>query len=223
MADREVYYSFRDMPFTENHSYGSSYSGSAKMSFSKKEIFHLLIAMGVLTIAFAFALAPFPPLSHVDSVLFNLPLAFLAIATAFVCHELAHKYMGQKYGYRSEFRMYKMGLLLALFLGVATGIVFAAPGAVRIFGNPNHEESGKLATAGPLTNIVIALMALGVMLISVGFVREIAFFVLFINAFLAFFNLLPFGPLDGRKVFRWNKIVWIVLIAISVTLWMKPF
>jgi Zn-dependent protease len=28
------------------------------------------------------------------------------------------------------------------------------------------------------------------------------------NAWIAMFNLLPFGVLDGQKIFDWNKIVW---------------
>lgn len=36
-----------------------------------------------------------------------------------------------------------------------------------------------------------------------------------INAFMALLNLIPIGVLDGLKVFRWNKSVWLVLFALS--------
>jgi Zn-dependent protease len=36
-----------------------------------------------------------------------------------------------------------------------------------------------------------------------------------INAFMAVFNLIPFGVLDGLKVFRWSKPVWLVLFALA--------
>ena len=36
-----------------------------------------------------------------------------------------------------------------------------------------------------------------------------------INSFLATFNLIPIGNLDGSKVLNWNSGVWIVTIAIS--------
>jgi Zn-dependent protease len=39
-----------------------------------------------------------------------------------------------------------------------------------------------------------------------------------INAFMALFNLIPFGVLDGLKVFRWNKQVWLVLLALAALL-----
>ena len=142
-----MYYSFHDMPFEESNR--ATPSPSPAIRFSRKEIIHIMIAMGVLTVAFAFAMTPGGVINNPTAALNTIPLAFLAIVTAFFCHELAHKYMGQKYGYWSEFRMYPQGLLFALFLGVFLGVVFAAPGAVQIFGSPNREQSGKISAAGP--------------------------------------------------------------------------
>jgi len=36
-------------------------------------------------------------------------------------------------------------------------------------------------------------------------------FALFINLTLAAFNLLPFGPLDGKKIFDSNRTVWLLV------------
>ena len=222
MDGRRVYYSFHDMPLEGGYygDYGSygGYGGRRGITFSRTEIVHILISMAVLTVAFSFVFVPYPPLSHIAGAIKNLPLSFLAIVTAFFCHETAHKYMGQKYGYWSEFRMFPQGLLLALFLGITVGIVFAAPGAVQIWGRPSREESGKISDAGPSTNIAISFIFMAVGLFSGGIVASISFFVAYINAFLAFFNLLPFGPLDGLKIFRWNVGAWLVLVAISISM-----
>jgi Zn-dependent protease len=40
-----------------------------------------------------------------------------------------------------------------------------------------------------------------------------------INAWLAFFNLIPWGNFDGFKVFHWNRKVWIILFIISIALY----
>jgi Zn-dependent protease len=40
-----------------------------------------------------------------------------------------------------------------------------------------------------------------------------------INAWLAFFNLIPWGNFDGFKVFQWNKKVWVILFIISIALY----
>ena len=219
MNGRKTYYSFHDIPFKDRDNYDGGIQPSG-IKFSVREIIHILIAMAVLTIAFSFAFVNYPPLSHIDEVIGFLPLSFLAIATAFFCHEIAHKYIGQKFGYWSEFRMYPQGLLFALFLGIATGIVFAAPGAVQIFGRPSREEMGKIAVAGPSTNLVLGLIFIGIWFISNGIIASISFFIAYINVFLALFNLLPFGPLDGLKIFRWKKEVWGLLIGIDIALFL---
>lgn len=213
MDERKIYYSFHEIPGV----YPYGHYPKKGIRFSEVEIKHIAIAIAVLTIAFAFALTPryglfFPSLK---SIMYALPLSFIAIVTAFFCHEMAHKYMGQKYGYWSEFRMFPQGLLFALFLGVFFGVVFAAPGAVHIWGAPTREESGRISVAGPATNIFIT----GLFLLLASLPTSLAslfLIIAFINAFLAFFNLLPFGPLDGLKVFAWNKTVYGITFIISL-------
>ena len=217
MNGRKTYYSFYDIPFDNNDESGVSIRPSG-IKFSRQEIFQIIISMAVLTIAFSFAFARFPPFSHLDEVVTFLPVSFIAILTAFFFHEMAHKYVGQKFGYWSEFRMYPQGLLFALFLSVVAGIVFAAPGAVQIFGRPSREEMGKISLAGPSMNMVLSLIFIGIWLVSNGIIAFVSSVVVYINVFLALFNLLPFGPFDGLKIFRWKKEVWGLLIGIDIVL-----
>jgi Zn-dependent protease len=39
-----------------------------------------------------------------------------------------------------------------------------------------------------------------------------------LNAWIVLFNLIPFGMLDGLKIFSWNKRVWTVAFAVSIAL-----
>lgn len=140
----------------------------------------------------------------------------LTVGVAFLIHELAHKFMAQRYGMWAEFRADDMMLLLAVVLSFS-GFVFAAPGAVMIAGYGSLEQEGKISLAGPLINILAALFFLGglytfrlpIMLTSI-FAYSFS-----INSWLAFFNLLPFGPLDGAKIKRWNFNLWLVAILVS--------
>lgn len=224
MKERKIYYSFHDMPFRDTSSTcGYELVQQQGIKFSETEIVQILIAMAVLTLAFSFAFVPYPPLVHLREVIGKLPFSFLAIVTAFFCHEIAHKYMGQKHGYWSEFRMFPQGLLFALFLGVTMGVVFAAPGAVQIFGRPSREDIGRIAAVGPLTNILICIVFILIWTFSGGYLKEVSFFIAYINAFLAFFNLIPFGPLDGLKIFRWKKVTWFLLIVITLSVFIVLF
>jgi Zn-dependent protease len=136
-------------------------------------------------------------------------VALLTVGSGFVLHELSHKFTAQRYGYWAEFRMWPMGLILALVTSLI-GFIFAAPGATYISGmNISQEENGKISMAGPLTNVGVALVFLPVWLFGNNvFLQFLGSEGVYINVFLALFNLLPVMPLDGAKVWRWNKLRW---------------
>jgi Zn-dependent protease len=223
--ERKIYTSFHDIPPREYMYFPKGTLEPGKPGkFSRIEIVHLLISIFVLTIAFAFALTNNNMIygfGNFKLLPLGIAMSFLGILTAFFFHELSHKFMAQRYGLWSEFRMYPMGLLLAFLLAVFTGFVFAAPGAVMFRGDPRNFETGRIAAAGPLANILIAFVTF-LLYLFVFFetptIGKIVGFICLINAFLATFNLLPLGPLDGAKVIRWNATVWIILFSISVAM-----
>ena len=183
--------------------------------FSKRELTELSISIVVMSIAFSFIFA--------DDMMFlfrgeisPLAISFIVVGTAFVFHEMGHKFMAQRYGLWAEFRMWKEGLLLALILPIITAgnFVFAAPGAVHISGaNISRKVDGITSLAGPVINILLGVIffACLVMLIIIGiegFLWNLCAYGLIINLWLAAFNLLPFPPLDGHAIMRWNPLVW---------------
>jgi Zn-dependent protease len=222
MPDKKVYTSFHDIPPRDYMYFPKGTMDVSKPgNFSRIEIQHLFISIFVLTFAFAFALTPFNFLEgfNINNLVYGLILSFLGISTAFFFHEMSHKFTAQKFGLWAEYRMFPQGLLLASVLGIFTGFVFAAPGAVMFQGGSKNYETGRIAMAGPLSNIIIASVTLFLYLFifyEIEIIGEIIAFICFINAFLAVFNLLPFGPLDGTKIIRWNATVWVILLIFSI-------
>ena len=224
--ERKIYRSFHDISPREYMYFPKGTIEASKPGrFSRLEIQHLLISMAVLTIAFAFVFTN-NNIIYGLSYGFNLEilpkgilLSFFGIFTAFFFHELLHKFMAQKYGLWAEYRMFPFGLKLALIFGIFTPFVFAAPGAVMFRGDSREFETGKIAMAGPLTNIIISIVTFP--LYSFIFFEhtiegQIFGFICLINAFIATFNLLPFGPLDGVKIIRWNATVWILMLITAI-------
>ena len=222
---RKTYDSFHDIPPRE---YMYFPKGTLEMGkpgkFSGTEIAHLLISMGVLTLAFSFPLSKSSLLFggiQIDSFVFSMPVSFFGLLTAFFVHELSHKFMAQKHGLWSEFRMFIGGLALSLLLAVFTGVPFAAPGAVMFRGEIRNFEMGRIAAAGAIANIIIAAVTLPMYLFvffDIHPIDKIVGFVCLVNALLATFNLLPFRSLDGAKVIRWNGIIWAVLFSVALVI-----
>ena len=203
--------------------------------FERKD---LLIAWLVLGVAFTlginggFALITEYQKITVEALLITFLVALIAVGLSFVLHELAHKFTAMKFGYWAEFRKSTQMLIIAVVIAAITGIVFAAPGATMINTagrEMTKKENGLISIAGPLTNLVLIIPFLIIMIIgfmmtpSSGMVLftlpEFLFYLgmsgFLVNAMLAFFNMLPVGPLDGKKIMRWNPVIFGVVIAVS--------
>ena len=223
---RKIYTSFHDIPPREYMYFPKGTIDVGKPGkFSKIETTHILISVLVLTIAFSFWISGGLIFSRdLNLIIKSIPYAFAGVVTAFFFHEISHKLMAQKLGLWAEYRLYPLGLILALVISVFTGYVFAAPGAVMFMGGSRYHETGKIAVAGPLANIIVASITLPLYIMFYETVLGQLFgFICLINAFLGTFNLLPFGPLDGTKIIRWNATVWVILLIFSVLLLTQIF
>ena len=149
------------------------------------------------------------------------------VGSGFVLHELSHKFVAERYGYWAEFRIWPMGIVLALITSFI-GFIFAAPGATYIAGNDISEyQNAIISLAGPMLNVVVAAIFLPVLLLgngnTNGLLGLLGLLGVYINVFLGAFNMLPIMPLDGAKVWRWSKVRWAaveipLLIAVAAML-----
>ncbi len=188
-----------------------------QMSFSKIELDHLFKSWAVIT--FAFAIIMSRVLFSLE-FLYSLLISGIAVGFSFIVHELSHKFMAQKYHCKAEFRANFPMLGLMVVLALLFKVIFAAPGGVLIQrGYLTRKQYGKIALAGPVSNLVLALFFLVIAILSnPGFFNIIGVYGFKINALLAMFNMLPFGSFDGSKVLHWNKTVYYVVLGIGFIL-----
>ena len=181
----------------------------------------ILKAWLALSLAFTFIYAGASVLGGDINRVFSVNFAVffvISLFTAglgFLLHELAHKFVAQHYGCAAEFRAWDQLLYLAVGLAVFIGFIFAAPGAVMISGMITRKENGLISAAGPATNYVLAMLFLGLSFLFPAWSNVFATG-FSINIWLGLFNLIPFGPLDGKKVFYWNKAVWGAMLAFGI-------
>jgi Zn-dependent protease len=74
------------------------------------------------------------------------------------------------------------------------------------------DDYGKISLAGPLTNIVQAVIFLVMGFFSSSRLFDVG---IIVNSSLALFNLLPFSEFDGAKIFRWDKRLWVAAFAVA--------
>lgn len=207
------------------------YDEPPRVRFSLIEALHLLASVVVLTLAFALVLGirkadtafGFALDTSVDIPKLLL-FAGIAVVPAFILHELAHKVVAQRMDMWAEFRANPLGLIGGLIITALTGFLFASPGAVEIVGHADERDAGLISIVGPGVNLTLAGLALLLDPIIppmrvAGFGSYVQLIAL-LNIILAAFNMLPVGPLDGRKVWRWSKLgfvgMWALILALGL-------
>ena len=191
--------------------------------FTRNELRDLLIAFIVLSICFAISNVGL----NLFSILSIMPIVMIGVGAGFLLHEIGHKFVSMKYGYWAGFKLWPLGLVIALVTAFL-GFVFAAPGAVNTYADHmNDEINGRIAIAGPMTNMGLALVfiIIAALIYPFSIHSQIVHLIYLIctvgysvNSYLAAFNLLPFATLDGIKVMKWNVLIWFVVFAIAAVM-----
>jgi Zn-dependent protease len=191
--------------------------GSVPLRFTARERLDLLIAWLALGVAFMvfFAGGSTGALGLLADGPSSLALAFVvSLVTAgvgFLLHELGHKVVAVRFGNVAVFRA-DYGMLFVAVLSAFLGFLFAAPGAVHHRGPLTDRQHGLVALAGPAVTLALAVLfvplLVGGALLSLDITALVGARGLAVNLFLAAFNLVPLGPLDGSTVLGWSKLVW---------------
>ena len=162
-------------------------------------------------------------LSPLFTIIIDLAILGILSFPLFLLHELAHKYTAIRRGYPSRFYLDQNMAFFSL-LSVFLPMKIIAPGAVIFYGRPSDESEASIAMAGPLINILLGGILLG---ISFFLSTDWIIFPLLVSKFsfdLALFNLLPFSILDGAKINRWNSSIYLVIFIFTLSAWLfHPF
>ncbi len=198
------------------------YKRKRPIIFSQKEVKHISIA-AALVIGIGFSIGLYG--QFFGGFLFNWTYEFMAVfatimTTSFLAHEIAHKVFAQRKGLWAEFRLTTWGAVLT-FASIFLPFRMIAPGAMMIGGQlKESDDLLKISIAGPITNLIFSVGIIGVAFfapVTIDF-SLMLMFAAYINAFMAVFNLVPFGVLDGYKIFQVNKKVWIATFVPSAIL-----
>jgi Zn-dependent protease len=147
---------------------------------------------------------------------------FIVLIFSAVLHEIAHGYEAEKLGDDTARKAGRLTLnplvhldlfgsfLMPVLLYIASGGTFFFAAAKPVPYNPNNLKnprtgSAKIALAGPLTNLGLALIfgilvRIAIYLPVSDFLLQLLGIICLINILLGIFNLVPIPPLDGSRI-----------------------
>ncbi|MCX8193266.1 MAG: hypothetical protein N3G77_05600 [Nitrososphaeria archaeon] len=163
-----------------------------------------------------------------SSYIFMLPSIFIIYLAGFILsyllHELAHRIVARRNNVKAYFKLDPIGSLLTLVSAIPMlPIKFISPGAVVLSTPTSLRVIGSVAFWGPATNLILSISLYILSLLSKTLLLPTIYSTILIilakfNAFIAFFNLIPFGPLDGLKIIKWSITRWVVIFTLSLLL-----
>lgn len=151
------------------------------------------------------------------SAILYLPILFFSI----IFHEYAHGYIACRNGDDTAYLLGRLtfnplrhidmvGSIFVPLVCYSMGLPlfgWAKPVPVNPYRLNNiRNDMAKVAFAGPAANLLLSFIAVLILKLVVMFMPNnilmirVLFYTIFINAFLALFNLMPVPPLDGSKI-----------------------
>jgi len=150
----------------------------------------------------------------------EIAIYILAGGIAVTLHEFGHRYAAHRKNVATEVKFWELGAVTMFLTGWLTGNVFAQPQRT-IIDERSVEEREKdhdkipvevqISLAGPLVNLAIALVTIPFLFVG-GDVTKVASIMLMMTLLLAVFHLMPFAPMDGKAIAKWNKYVLAVIL-----------
>ena len=175
--------------------------------FSPSEV--LVIEVAVIMVALAFLLADRAVLT-----LENVLIYILVGAISVVLHDFAHRYFATRHGHDADTQFWGLGTIIMFLTAWLYGNAFAQSyrSLVQREGENEPRELGIEMVAGPCVSII--LMVLFLALVSLGGIYAVAGGVGFsINLITAVYSLMPIETMDGRAIWKWNRVLYLALFV----------
>lgn len=196
--------------------FGQPQRAKGRVYFSPKELKHLAVA-ALLVVGIGLSTGLYSDVFGQVEWIYSVTSFTVILTVSFFMHEIAHKFTAQRQGLWAEFRLTLWGAALTLVSVLTPLFKIISPGAVMISGYARKSDMGKISIAGPATNLVLSIVLLSLAFLPSPYMG-IFFFGAFFNAWIALFNLIPLGILDGYKIFSWDKRVWALMFTAALAL-----
>jgi len=195
------------------------------MDFSKDEFKDVLLAIVVTTAIFSYN-------GSWNRFFDFVPSMFIIATVSILARQWAYKRLARRYGAKAYFKLWPFGSIMSVVIALASSLKLAALGSAVIYSQKfakwkrkfekysnftelTYKEAGIIAAGGPGACIILAILSWYAFYVSGNVFFQYGTYV---NAWIAASTLIPFGQLDGSKIFTWKPWFWLVMTVVSVIL-----
>lgn len=130
---------------------------------------------------------------------------------ALIMHNLGHRMVARKLEIEGHYKIWGWGTITMLLTSWLFGMAFSQPGHY-VFDDEEDIENRDMAfvtLAGPAISMLFAILFLPFALIG-GEAGQIAVAGFIMNLMTAVYNLMPFSPMDGKVIYDWSRLFWML-------------
>ncbi len=182
----------------------------------------LISTMAAITLGFSF----FIMRPHIENDLFSLSSFILLGVTAGVLPKLAQYVTAKHYGIESKYQLWLEGIAIMLFTSGILKFVFSQPLKTKISNSEQIDDKQLIIIifSGSVASFIILLSFIGVYMISTQ--RQIQWLALTgleMGMLTMLISLMPFSPMEGEKVLKWNKKLWAIVFFLILSFYLYLF
>ena len=165
----------------------------------------------VIVIASVFLGAAFLITKKIEFDVGNIMLYLLIAGLATILHDLTHRYAAYRYKATTEYQFWLLGTVIMFVTAFLFGLAYGAPGRTLIKDSNKLgvKEQAIVALSGPVMSFAVTLAFFLLVPIG-GWFKVIGLLGVSMNLLSAVYGLMPFDPMDGKKVYGWKKAAWAV-------------
>ncbi|MCJ7793360.1 VWA domain-containing protein, partial [Candidatus Bathyarchaeota archaeon] len=180
------------------------------LKLTKLEIISYIVALVILTLAFAYAKA-----QTVDAILSVLPIVLATSIVVGFVKSFLEEAIARKLGVWTEHRLWYFGLASFVLSTLAFRVPFSSPSRNIYYSREFTKRSLGLASAASVF-IGLAFAAIFYIMFISGFTL-IGSIGMVMSLTIAFFETLPIPPMNGKEIYNWSKTLWFALFVAAFT------
>jgi len=188
--------------------------GEGKEQESQKKYFRILhnwigvSVIGAMVLGGGFYYASSPSQFEI----FTFGMYTLVSIIVLVSHEAMHYFTAKKLGIEVKYRLWVWGIVVILISAFLKNVVGQPVFTKLDEEKADIKQQALVMLSRPLTTIFLSIPFV-ILWLQNEANSEYAFLLLEISVVTSLIAFLPISPLDGEKVVKWNKLVWLAIFV----------